>query len=142
MQNTHGSEIFLSKDMKKFEKSNFQKKSSYSFMKKAGYEAFKLIKDKLKKKQSSIVLCGPGNNGGDGFVIAKHLINNGHKTLVYTFADTKGYKGDALKSLKDFEGLTKKISFFKLKKNTLVVDALFGIGLKKNIKGKLKKYLN
>jgi len=139
MQNTHGSEIFLSKDMKKFEKSNFQKKSSYSFMKKAGYEVFKLIKDKLKKKQSSIVLCGPGNNGGDGFVIAKHLINNGHKTLVYTFADTKGYKGDALKSLKDFEGLTKKISFFKLKKNTLVVDALFGIGLKKNIKGKLKK---
>ena len=125
------SEIFNSEEMRLFEQGQFLKKNSYSFMKKAGKRVFEFINSNFKNKKSTIVLCGPGNNGGDGFVIAKHLINNGHKTLVYTFADTKGYKGDALKSLKDFEGLTKKISFFKLKKNTLVVDALFGIGLKK-----------
>jgi len=108
-------------------------------MKRAGYEVFKFIRDNFKKKQSSIVLCGPGNNGGDGFVIAKHLINKGYNVQVYTFKDTKSYKGDALRALKDFKGITQKISFFKLTRNILIVDSLFGIGLKRNIKGKLEK---
>ena len=139
MQNTHGSEVLLSKEMKSFEKSNFLTKNSYSFMKKAGYEVFKFIKDNFKKRQSLIVLCGPGNNGGDGFVIAKHLLKNGYNIQVYTFIDKRDYKGDALRALKDFRGITKKISFFKLTKNTVIVDALFGIGLKRNIRGKLEK---
>ena len=65
MQKSHGSEVFLSEEMQKFEKSNFLKRNSYSFMKKAGYEVFKFIRDNFKKEQSIIVLCGPGNNGGD-----------------------------------------------------------------------------
>ena len=139
MHNTHGSEILLSEEMRRFEKLNFLKKSSYSFMKKAGYEVFKFIEENFKKKQSIIVLCGPGNNGGDGFVIAKHLMARGHSIKVYTFADINSYKGDALKALKDFKGITKKISFFKIEKNTLIIDSLFGIGLTRNIKGKLEK---
>ena len=141
MQNTHGSEIFLSDEMKRFEKLNFLKKNSYLFMKKAGYKVFKFIEGNFKKKQSIIVLCGPGNNGGDGFVIAKHLLNKGHKVQVYTLIDAKKYKGDALKALKEFKGGTKKISFFKPKKNILIIDALFGIGIKRNIKGKLEKII-
>ena len=58
-------------------------------MKKAGYEVFKFIEENFKKKQSIIVLCGPGNNGGDGFVIAKYLLNKGHKVQVYTLIDAK-----------------------------------------------------
>ena len=108
-------------------------------MKKAGYEVFKFIEENFKKKQSIIVLCGPGNNGGDGFVIAKHLMARGHSIKVYTFVDKNSYKGDALKALKDFKGITKKISFFKIEKNTLIIDSLFGIGLTRNIKGKLEK---
>jgi len=141
MQNTHGSEIFLSEEMKRFEKSNFLEKNSYSFMKKAGYKVFKFIEDNFKKKQSIIVLCGPGNNGGDGFVIAKHLLNKGHKVQVYTLIDAKKYKGNALKALKEFKGRTKKIRFFKPKKNTLIIDALFGIGIKRKIKGNLEKII-
>ena len=139
MQNTHGSEVFMSDEMKRFEKLNFLKRNSYSFMKKAGNEVFKFIKENFKKKQSVIVLCGPGNNGGDGFIVAKLLIKNGYKIEVYTFTDIKRYKGDALKALKNFKGSTKKIKFFKLKRNALIVDALFGIGLKRKIKGKLRK---
>ena len=111
MQKTHGSAIFLSEEIKRYEKLNFLKKSSYSFMEKAGYEVFKFIRDNFKKRQSIIVLCGPGNNGGDGFVVAKHLIDKGYKTTVYTFVDSNSYQGDALKALKDFKGVTKKLSF-------------------------------
>ena len=139
MQNTHGSEIFLSKEMKRFEKLNFKNKSSYSFMKKAGYRVFEFIKNNFKSKQSIIVLCGPGNNGGDGFIIANYLMNIGYKIKVYTLNDSNLYKGDALRALKDFKGITKNLSFFKIERNALIVDALFGTGLKRNIKGKLEK---
>tara|TARA_Y100000590_G_scaffold378130_1_gene444854 strand:+ start:2296 stop:3792 length:1497 start_codon:yes stop_codon:yes gene_type:complete len=139
MQNTHGSEVFLSEDMRRLEKSNFLKKKSYLFMRKAGYQVFKFIKGNFKHKQSAIVLCGPGNNGGDGFVVAKFLKDNGYRTKVYTFTNRKNYKGDALKALKNFNDDTKNLNLFKLEKNALIVDALFGIGLKRNIRGKLKK---
>ena len=132
-------EIFNSTEMKRFEQSQFKKKSSYSYMQKAGYFAFKFIRKKFKKPRSVSVLCGPGNNGGDGFVIAKHLINHGYIVNVYTYFRREKYKGDALKALKEFKGKIKKISSFKLQKGTLIVDALFGIGLQRNIKGDLSK---
>ena len=139
MQNTHRSEILQPKEMRRFEKLNFLKKTPYSFMEKAGYQVFKLIKSNFKKGQSIIVLCGPGNNGGDGFVTAKYLMDSGYKVKVYTYVNKNSYKGDSFRALKNFKGITQRIGFFKLKKNALIVDALFGIGLKRNIKGKLKK---
>ena len=117
MQNTHGSEVLSTEEMREFERLNFIKKKSYNFMERAGYEVFKFIKANYKKKQSIIVLCGPGNNGGDGFVVARHLMNNLYKTEVYTYKDKKSYSGDALNAVKKFKGATKKIKFLNLKKN-------------------------
>jgi len=139
MQNTHGSEIFLSKEMKRFEKLNFQGKYSFLFMKRAGYKVFKFIEGNFKKEQSIIVLCGPGNNGGDGFVAASYLMNKGYKVKVYTFSKTNTYKGDAFKALRNYKGTTDELRFFKLEKNAIIIDALFGIGLKREIRGNLKK---
>ena len=65
-------------------------------MERAGYKVFQHIKTQYKKKQSVIVLCGPGNNGGDGFVVARYLMNNSYKTTVYTYDSKNIYKGDAL----------------------------------------------
>ena len=133
------SEIFYSDEMKKFEQEQFLKKSSYSFMQKAGDQIFKFINNNFKNKQPIIVLCGPGNNGGDGFVAARKLMDHGYSVQVYTFAGTNIYKGDALTALKEYKGDLRKINLFKLQKDALVVDALFGIGLKRNIKGILNQ---
>jgi len=132
-------EIFYSEEMKKFEKEQFLKRSSYSFMQKAGDQIFKFINNNFKNKQPIIVLCGPGNNGGDGFVIAKHLKDHGYPVKVYIFANANNYKGDSLTALKEFKGELKKINLFKLQRNALIIDAVFGIGLKRNIKGILSK---
>ena len=132
-------EIFSSEEMKRFEQGQFLKRSSYSFMQKAGDQIFKFINNRFKNKRPIIVLCGPGNNGGDGFVVARHLMNHGYQVEVYIFASVNNYKGNALTALKEFRGKLKKINLFKMQKNALIVDALFGIGLKRNIKGILSK---
>ena len=129
-------QIFYSDEMKRFEQEEFSKKNSYFFMKKAGAEIYKFINSNFKKKRPIIILCGPGNNGGDGFVVARHLMDNGYSVEVYVFVKEQGYyKGDALKALKEYKGNLKKIDLFKLQKKALIVDAVFGIGLKRNIKG-------
>ena len=134
--------VVSSKTMKNFEKKEFLKKESYFFMKNAGKQAFNLIRKNFKNKQPIIVLCGPGNNGGDGFIIAKCLINHGYETEVYALSNKKTYKGDALKALNEYGEKIKKISLFRIKKNALIVDAIFGIGLSRRIKGILKKIFN
>ena len=98
------SEIFYSDEMKKFEQEQFLKKSSYLFMQKAGDQIFKFINNKFKNKQPIIVLCGPGNNGGDGFVVARHLMDHGYPVKVYISAAMNNYEEDALTALKEFKG--------------------------------------
>ena len=78
-------------------------------MQRAGEQVFEFIKNNFSNKKPIIVLCGPGNNGGDGFVIAKHLMNHGYRVKVYIYANKNHYKGDALKALKDFKGSVKKL---------------------------------
>ncbi len=132
-------EILKPKEVKEFEKSQFLKKESYFFMQKAGKRVFEFINSNFKNKKTIIVLCGPGNNGGDGFIIAKHLINYGYKVKVYIYANKNHYKGDAFKAFKTIKEKVKKIDSFKLIHNALIVDALFGIGLRRKIKEKLGK---
>ena len=93
-------EIFSSQEMKRFEQEQFSKRNSYTFMQKAGSRVFEFISNNFKNKQQIILLCGPGNNGGDGFVIAKHLMNHGYPVKVYIYVSENYYKGDALKALK------------------------------------------
>ena len=50
----------------------------YKLMENAGVEIFKIIKKEFKKQNKIKILCGPGNNGGDGFVVAKLLKENGY----------------------------------------------------------------
>jgi len=132
-------EVFSSEEMKKFEQEQFLKRDSYSFMQKAGDQVFKFINNRFKNNRPIIVLCGPGNNGGDGFVVARNLMDHGYPVKVYILTGANNYKGDALTALKEYKGELKKINLFKLQKSALIVDAIFGIGLKRNIKGILSK---
>ena len=107
-------EIFNSAEMRRFEKEQFLRKNSYFFMKQAGNQIFNFIKNKFKNKKSIIVLCGPGNNGGDGFIIARQLTDHGHPVKVYIYGNKSNYKGDALSALKEFKGEIKKVGLRQL----------------------------
>jgi ADP-dependent NAD(P)H-hydrate dehydratase / NAD(P)H-hydrate epimerase len=94
------------------------------------------------------IVCGPGNNGGDGLVIARHMHSAGHRDLVvFVLAGKKKngllklqFKRAEAQGLRvvDITGAASK-KLEQIKSATLVVDALFGIGLKKEIKGEFRK---
>ena len=132
--------ILSIKDIKKLEFQEFKKRgNSFSLMKNAGSSAAKIIL-KLIKKKPIIVVCGPGNNGGDGFIIGNYLHKKNYKVEVFCL-QKKYYKDDALKAFKELKIRTRNISKFKARKNSIIIDSIFGIGLNRAISGTLKSVI-
>ena len=131
-------EILSIKDIKKLEIQEFKKRgNSFSLMKSAGTAAAKVIL-KLIKKQPIIVVCGPGNNGGDGFILAEYFRKKDYEIDVFCL-HKKNYKGDALKALNQLQIKSKSILDLKIKKKSVVIDCLFGTGISRKISGFLRK---
>jgi hydroxyethylthiazole kinase-like uncharacterized protein yjeF len=95
------------------------------------------------------VLAGRGNNGGDGFVIARHLMNAAIPTKVYLFASIDEVKGDAQTNLESWLNMGGELieipyrgNFTRAKKELatahLFVDAIFGTGLQREVTGCIK----
>jgi len=132
--------ILSIKDIKKLEIQEFKKRGNpFSLMKSAGTAAAKVVL-KLIKKQPIIVVCGPGNNGGDGFILAEHLRKKGYKVDVFCL-QKKPYKGDALKALNQLQIKSKNILDLKIKKKSVIIDCLFGTGISRNVSGFLRKVI-
>lgn len=81
------------------------------------------------------VLCGPGNNGGDGFVIARHLKRRNWEVRLSLFGSVDKLRGDAAAMAKKWGGAVEELSSESLDGAALVVDALFGAGLTKPVDG-------
>lgn len=85
------------------------------------------------------VLCGPGNNGGDGFVVARVLNERGWPVSVETLGDVANIKGDAAEMSKRWSGKT--LPLMPGSSNAaLYVDALFGAGLSRPLEGEAKRF--
>ena len=81
------------------------------------------------------VLCGPGNNGGDGFVAARHLRERGYDVRLALLGDRTVLKGDAAAMAERYAGAIAPLSTFDLAGAQLIVDALFGAGLTRPLDG-------
>ena len=132
--------ILSIKDIKKLEVREFKRRgNSFSLMKNAGTAVAKVILKSIKK-QPIIVVCGPGNNGGDGFILAEYLRKKGYEVDVFCL-QKKYYKGDALKALNQLQIKSKSILDLKIKKKSVVIDCLFGTGISRKISGFLRKII-
>jgi NAD(P)H-hydrate epimerase len=82
-----------------------------------------------------IVLCGPGNNGGDGFVAAQRLKESGYSVRLALLGDFGSLKGDAAIAAAAFKGTVEPLGPAVLNgagpAGAVVVDSLFGAGLKR-----------
>ena len=112
-------------------------------MENAGREIFKLIKKKFSIEKNIKIICGPGNNGGDGYVVGRLLKENRYKNVyLYLLIEKKNIKGDAKVALNKFDGEINNLFDFKVSNNDLVIDAIFGTGLKRKVTGKISKIID
>ncbi len=76
-----------------------------------------------------VVLCGPGNNGGDGYVAATALCNSGCDVAVYASGDTTALQGDAARAFRLWSGDVDPLSVCRPRAGDVVIDAFLGAGL-------------
>ena len=132
--------IYSVEEIHNIEKKEFKKlKSSYVLMKRAGTNcAKKIYKSKLNSK--FIVLCGPGNNGGDGLVISQGLKKLNQSVILYSLKSMT-YKGDAKIAYKKNQLTKNNYNDLNIPKDSVIIDCLFGIGLNRKVKGIYKNII-
>jgi NAD(P)H-hydrate epimerase len=94
------------------------------------------------KRKNILVICGKGNNGGDGFVSARHLSNRGFKVKVFLLGNPADLTSDAKTNCRIVKKMgipviQKSLSRLKilLKQANLIIDAIFGVGLTRPVEG-------
>src|SRR5664279_6479570 len=82
-----------------------------------------------------IVVCGPGNNGGDGFVAAAELAAQGRDVSVILMCDREALQGDAASAARGWKYPILPFNPQAIGKPALIIDALFGAGLSRTVTG-------
>ena len=110
---------------------------SVLLMENAGAGAARIIHREFEylTHRTAAIFCGPGNNGGDGFVIARHLHNAGWKVTLVLVCPPDQLKGDALINYKivsrmPISTVSPDQTDAALDRSEVVVDALLGTGFK------------
>jgi ADP-dependent NAD(P)H-hydrate dehydratase / NAD(P)H-hydrate epimerase len=108
--------------------------SGITLMEAAGKACADAIRERFDMCQVA-VLCGPGNNGGDGFVIARLLRQEGWGVSIFLMGEREALQGDAGHMAHRWNGPVYSLTSDAIDNAELVVDALFGAGLSKDLEG-------
>jgi len=111
----------------------------YGLMCRAGKAAFDAGLARFTQARHWLVMCGAGNNAGDGYVIARLARAAGCEVTVVAVTDPLRLKGDARKAFEDFRaegGTTQPYDPVTCPAGDLVVDAMLGTGLERDLEGK------
>lgn len=108
--------------------------SGFALMLRAGQAVANAATD-LAEKGPILVVAECGNNGGDGFVAATELAARGYEVAVILLGERESLKGDAALAAKGWKGSVLPCDLSALGSPTLIIDALFGAGLNRPVKG-------
>ena len=136
--------ILSSKQIKAADKFTIEHEpiSSNELMERAANGCFKWIIQRFDISKTFKIFCGTGNNGGDGLAIARMLILNGYKVLIYIVRDEHFVSEDfninelRLRNINNVSiiDITSISQIPEISKEDIIIDALFGIGFNKPLK--------
>ncbi|MEX2485135.1 MAG: NAD(P)H-hydrate epimerase, partial [Brumimicrobium sp.] len=117
--------------------------SSVDLMERAALKCFNWLISNYSKNDKFSIICGPGNNGGDGLVIARHLHKNKYHVECSVIAFSDKFSKDFLINESRLEECGLKLKIIKSEDNLnkidfsdhVVVDAIFGTGLSRPAEG-------
>jgi ADP-dependent NAD(P)H-hydrate dehydratase / NAD(P)H-hydrate epimerase len=125
---------------------------SLTLMENAGRSVAEFIQSQFSNLAARriVVLCGKGNNGGDGFVAARHLKKMGAAPEVFLVGKPSEARGDAATNLNRWKKVGKlspdrvldRKFFAQLPPAAIVVDALLGTGIRGGVEGRLRDLIN
>jgi NAD(P)H-hydrate epimerase len=113
---------------------------SYTLMTRAGEAALRAMRSYWPASQRIAVLCGPGNNGGDGYVLARLALEQRMDARVVTVCDPEKLTGDARRAwlaFREANGAVKSWQADAFVGVDVIVDAIFGVGLARPIQGEI-----
>jgi NAD(P)H-hydrate epimerase len=142
--------ILTSKQMREIDQTAIEKIGILGpmLMENAGLQIFEEIMKRFPEadKENISIVSGRGNNGGDGFVVARHLFNHGINPYIVLLASKEDVKGDAAVNLDIADKIGIEINEVrsleewkrhkrKILKSSILVDGIFGTGLSKSVQG-------
>jgi NAD(P)H-hydrate epimerase len=105
-------------------------------MERAGSRAYHYLQQRWPNLSEIVVVCGMGNNGGDGYVVARLASQAGLRVRVLQLGDALQLKGDALIMAESWTALGHPIETFEdIGNPDLIVDAILGTGLERDVIG-------
>lgn len=132
--------LLLAEEMRAAEASWFAAgNDSFALMLRAAREVADVAETMIPTQSRVLVVCGPGNNGGDGFVVARLLADQGHDVQVLATGGTR--QNDAARAEAMWNGPISHQPAEHDVRYDLVVDALFGIGLSRAPTGEAEELI-
>lgn len=137
--------IFSTNQIRKADEFTIQNEpiTSGNLMERAAQTCTNWIISHFEKKETVHLFCGNGNNGGDGFAIARLLYQKGLDVNIFHDQENMHLSADAqinLTKANDISGIDffdfNEVEHFQFKENSVMIDALFGTGLSRSLKGK------
>jgi len=120
-------------------------------MENAGQAAyFTILKEYGVKNKNFVTFCGVGHNAGDGLVVSRKIYSNGGKVTVFILGDRSKFKDAAKKNFDIVNKLQIKVidlqdvslALETVNKSDAIIDALFGTGLDRDVKGEYEDVIN
>jgi ADP-dependent NAD(P)H-hydrate dehydratase / NAD(P)H-hydrate epimerase len=116
----------------------------YTLMKRAGEAALRCLRTRWPMAHRIVIVCGSGNNGGDGYVLARFAQAAGLTVAVLSAVEPEQLRGDALKAYEDYRssgGNVRPFAAQHLSAGEVIVDALLGTGLTGAVRAQLQEVI-
>ena len=120
--------------------------SIYSLMQRAGMAVYEQFLHLYPRAKNVLVVCGKGNNGGDGYVFASLAKQAQLNVKVFQLGDTSSLTGDARCAYEDWQTVDRQNSSWDdwntvLLEADVIIDAMLGTGLSGEVRKEYRRYI-